>query len=239
MLDTISTKQDDLKRHSQWALDFLQDYPAPALDMHPYRAKLAMMTGLVRASSKTAAGPAMRLTDAVWALHVRMRFPNVHAFQVVEENHFWHLQDAHRNTDKAKVYRVWEGIEEILALRNALIGPLPLLGTELPDLNVETPQRKHQRALFRLQKRLKSLPFDHTNSQTWLKTAIEKALQVPPSVQLLDALVLFSKLVWAAYPEREATALRKANGDFFSYVNGHTWLRKTEMAPLIDHLPCR
>lgn len=239
MHDMFSTKHDDLMRHARWVLDFLQDYAAPALNVPPYRAKLAMMTGLVRVSSKTAAGPAMRLTDAIWALHVRLRFPKVHEFQVVEENHFWHLQDAHSNRDKAKVYRVWEAIEDALALRNALVGPLPLLGSELPDLKVETPQRKHQRTLFRIHKRLKSVPFDHTNSQTWLNAAMAMALQVPPSVQQLDALVLFSKVVWAAYPTRDALAFRKANGDFFSHLNGRTWLRNTEMGPLINHFPCR
>lgn len=235
MLDTYPSGRDNLMNHARWGMRFIREYHTP--QRVKYYPQICQISGEVNASRNTAAGPAMRLLEAMWALNVRLRFPNVRAFEVWEENATIHLKQQYEDHEKARRHHIWKGVEIYLELRKEVLGPLPLIGVAPPDLQVETPVLQHQMALFRLHKRLSTTSPEHSKDEAWLQKALELAVLVPPTPQLLPTLKLLTQLVWFTYPKWDGQNYHRVRREYLSHTCGRPWLKNTEMGPLMAHIP--
>jgi hypothetical protein len=142
----------------------------------------------VDASKTKASGPALRLADCVWDTELAYRHPKSRRLRLVEENGTAHLLAEHRSLSKARRYHIWHGIEEWLPIRQRLIGSLPLMALEMDPLAER--KRDYEEALFRLDDR------QVKSGKAYLKDVITECLKLAPTDANIEALALFSQVIW-------------------------------------------
>jgi hypothetical protein len=213
-----SERQQQMMKAARWMVDFQNHYGQNNDNRIVFHLKK---------SSALAAGPALRLANAVWDLEYRLRFPKRKKLIVQEEDSFAHLRSAHKDVEKAKRYHVWQAIELFVDIRMQAIPEQPLAVLQPPRFEARDDTLK--KALFCL-----DYWASPSNAAPYVRQTLVDFVTLPP--HMAPHMLAVAKAMWELESwrsnSRESERFKrflKAYNQMLNHIYKNQWLWETKV----------